>query len=325
MKTTKEIIKIEEEVEPLKNCTLTPVGLEIRKDLPFEKWAAIGKSLKKLNGALQWWWGDWMVYGDITYGEMSSQELEACPYDESRLRILKSICSNVKLLTRVNNLSFAHHRLVAPLKEKEQSKWLRMAEENNWTIWELKQAIKESKQKEIPLPKGKYQIIYADPPWEYDRTIGQGVACEQYPLLNLEEICNLPTGDLAAEDSVLFLWATFPKLKEALTVIEAWGFKYRTLGFSWIKLNPKNKQPFFGIGSYAKSNCEVCLLATKGDPHKLVKDNSISSVVITEREAHSKKPKEVRDRIEKLFGNVSRIELFAREKAKGWKSWGDQV
>jgi len=195
----------------------------------------------------------------------------------------------------------------------------------SWNKIKILYLPKSREQKEILLPEGKYQIIYADPPWEYDRTIGQGVVCEQYPLLNLEKICNLPIGDLAAEDSVLFLWATFPKLKEALTVIEAWGFKYRTLGFSWIKLNPKNKQPFFGIGSYAKSNCEVCLLATKGDPHKLVKDNSISSVVITEREAHSKKPKEVRDRIERLFGNVSRIELFAREKAKGWKSWGDQI
>ena len=321
----KEIIKIDKEVEPLKDCTLTPVGLEIRKGLPFESWEKIGGSLKKINGAMQWWWGDWLNYGEREYGETYSQALEASPYDLGTLRVLKSVCGKVEMLARANNLSFKHHMIVAPLEQKDQIAWLKKAQDKNWTVQELRQAIKESKQKEIPLPKGKYQIIYADPPWEYDRTIGQGVACEQYPLLNLEEICNLPTGDLAAEDSVLFLWATFPKLKEALTVIEAWGFKYRTLGFSWIKLNPKNKQPFFGIGSYAKSNCEVCLLATKGDPHKLVKDNSISSVVITEREAHSKKPKEVRDRIEKLFGNVSRIELFAREKAKGWKSWGDQV
>ena len=176
-----------------------------------------------------------------------------------------------------------------------------------------------------PLPKGKYQVIYADPPWEYDREIGQGVAIDQYTTLPLEEIKKMPIINIASEDSILFLWATFPKIKEALETIEAWGFEYKTVAFTWIKTNKNNDKPFFGIGSYFKSNAEVCLLAIKGKPHPLVKDNSLSSVIISPLEEHSQKPAEARVRIEKLLGNVKRIELFAREKVKGWDSWGNEI
>ncbi len=175
------------------------------------------------------------------------------------------------------------------------------------------------------LPKGKYNIIYADPPWEYDRTIGQGVAIDQYDLMPLEEIKRLPIKDLSSEHCILFLWATFPKLKEALEVIEAWNFEYKTVGFTWIKTNKNNNKPFFGIGSYTKSNAEICLLATKGEPHIFVKDNSISSVILSPLQEHSKKPGEVREKIVQLVGDIPKIELFAREKVKNWESWGNEI
>src|SRR3990167_8854912 len=186
----------------------------------------------------------------------------------------------------------------------------------------------EPRQKEpeiVKLPKGKFNVIYADPAWEYDRTIGQGGTVEQYDLMPLGTIKSLPIQDLSAEDCLLFLWATFPKLIEALEVIKAWGFEYKTVAFTWIKTNKKNNKPFFGIGSYTKSNAEVCLLATKGEPHKLVKDNSISSVIISPLQEHSRKPKEAREKIVKLVGNVPKIELFSREKVEGWKNWGNEI
>ena len=141
--------------------------------------------------------------------------------------------------------------------------------------------------------------------------------------MSLDQIKALPVPAITDSNAMLFMWATFPNLREALEVIDAWGFKYKTLGFSWIKTNRKNGKPFFGIGYYTKSNCEVCLLGVKGKPFKV--SNSVSSVVISPKEAHSRKPPEVRDRIVQLCGDVPRVELFAREASPGWHVWGNEV
>jgi len=185
----------------------------------------------------------------------------------------------------------------------------------------------------------KYQIIYADPPWKYQRgksmgTNFQGAADAQYDCMPLEEIKNLPIKDLSDENCILFLWATFPLLKEALEVVEAWGFTYKTLGFSWIKTN-KDGSPLFGIGYYTKSNCEVCLLATKGKAHSLVRSNKVSSAIIHPRTEHSRKPDLIRNKIVELCGDIPRIELFARDdgnknlfgknRMDGWDVWGNEV
>ena len=171
----------------------------------------------------------------------------------------------------------------------------------------------------------KYQIIYADPPWSYQNGgVPQGGVNAQYPTMKLKDIKKLPISDISADTSVLLLWATFPQLQEALEVIKAWGFQYKTLGFSWLKTN-KDGSPFFGIGYYAKSNQEVCLLAVKGKAHSLVKSNSVSSFVSTGRTKHSEKPQIFRDKIVELFGDISRIELFARTKTEGWDVFGNEV
>jgi site-specific DNA-methyltransferase (adenine-specific) len=169
----------------------------------------------------------------------------------------------------------------------------------------------------------KYQIIYADPPWAY-RNMGniQATANAQYPTMKNEDICNLKVGDMADDNCILFLWATFPKIQEALDVIKAWGFEYKTIGFTWIKKN-KNWTNFFGVGWYTKSNAEVCLIGTKGKAPK--QSNSISSIVETVRERHSKKPAIIRKLIVDFCGDLPRIELFSREKVEGWDSWGNEV
>ena len=177
----------------------------------------------------------------------------------------------------------------------------------------------------------KYNVIYADPPWKYTdvhtwHKMGGGVS-SHYKVMTINEIEKL--GDvvkqIAAQDCLLFMWATFPNIKEALKVIEKWGFTYKTLGFSWIKTNKRNGKPFFGIGFYTKSNCEVCLLAIKGKPSNLKKSDKVSSCIISERREHSRKPDEVRERIVQLVGDVPRIELFARQSIEGWDCWGNEV
>ena len=174
----------------------------------------------------------------------------------------------------------------------------------------------------------KYNIIYSDPPWKYNsrnniNTRFGGGVFNKYSLMTMEEIKSLPISNLAEENCVLFLWCTFPYLDEQIKLFDYWGFRYRTLGFSWIKTNSKNGKPFFGVGYYAKSNCEICLMGMKGQLKPI--SNKVSSVIISPRREHSKKPDEVRNKIVELFGDLPRIELFAREKVEGWASWGNEI
>ena len=169
----------------------------------------------------------------------------------------------------------------------------------------------------------KYQIIYADPPWNYADQGCQGTMADHYKGMKLADICALPVKDIAADNSILFLWATFPMLKEALTVIENWGFSYKTIGFLWVKLNKNNMGAFFGLGRWTRGNTEPCLLATKGKPKRI--SPSVFQLVMTPRQAHSKKPPLVREQIINLVGDLPRIELFARRKVEGWDCWGNEV
>ena len=176
--------------------------------------------------------------------------------------------------------------------------------------------------------ENRYEIIYADPPWRYNARnnpntkFGGGVHAH-YPTMSFEEIKELPIEKITAEDCALFLWTTFPYIDKQLEVFSAWGFEYKTLGFSWIKLNKRNQQPFFGTGYYTKSNCECCLLGIKGKMKPI--SNYVSSCLILPRREHSRKPDEVRTAIVRLFGDRPRIELFAREQTVGWDCWGNEV
>ena len=174
----------------------------------------------------------------------------------------------------------------------------------------------------------KYSILYIDPPWKYNsranhKTRFRGGAEGHYDLMSMEEIKALPVPELADENCALFLWCTFPYLEDQIKLFKHWGFKYKTVGFTWVKTNTKNNNPFFGVGYYAKSNAEVCLLGIKGKMKPV--SNNISSIVITPRREHSRKPDEVRENIVKLFGDIPRLEMFARQKFTGWDVFGNEV
>lgn len=173
----------------------------------------------------------------------------------------------------------------------------------------------------------KYQIIYADPPWSYSDTQKSGGtaffgASVRYPLMKNKYISNLPINDLADKDCVLFMWATSPLLPEAIETITAWGFKYKTVAFCWNKKS-KNGKWISNMGRWTMGNVEICLLAVKGKPKRIVKN--IKQLVIAERKRHSEKPEEVANRIVDLMGDLPRIELFARNKRNGWDVWGNEV
>lgn len=173
--------------------------------------------------------------------------------------------------------------------------------------------------KETPLlPDGKYKIIYADPPWQYgDKLIdGYGAAEHHYPPMSIEELCALPIKERISNNSVLFLWVTSPILKECFDVIEAWGFEYKT-SFIWDKVK-------HNFGHYNSVRHEFLLVCTKGSclPENKKLFDSVISIERTEK--HSQKPKEFRDMINQLYPTGKRLELFAREKPKGWDVYGNE-
>ena len=173
----------------------------------------------------------------------------------------------------------------------------------------------------IPFPDKKYSIILADPPWSYwNEGNIRAVATNHYDTMSQADIEKLPVKEIAEDNSILFLWTTFPNLQAGLDIMKAWGFVYKTIGFLWAKSNPKSNTPVFGVGWYTKSNAEICLLGTRGKAPRSSK--SISSVVISPREEHSKKPDAVRNKIVEFVGDLPRIELFARQRTEGWSVWG---
>lgn len=168
----------------------------------------------------------------------------------------------------------------------------------------------------------KFNVVYADPPWRYRdkaKAGNRGAEC-QYPVMTLDEIKALPVQELAQKDCALFMWATWPLLTEALEVIQAWDFTYKTIGFVWVKLNRSGQGVFTGLGHYTRSNSEPCLLATRGKVKRI--SASVHSVLHAPLRRHSEKPPETRDRIVQLLGDVPRVELFARQAVPGWARWG---
>ena len=169
----------------------------------------------------------------------------------------------------------------------------------------------------------KYQIIYADPPWNYKVYSKKGLgrsAESHYPTMSIEDICALPVGNLADKDCALFLWVTIPCLLEGLSVLKAWGFTYKTVGFVWVKQNRKADSLFWGMGYWTRSNVELCILATKGHPKRI--NAAVHQVIVSHIEEHSKKPQEARERIlynqmllsEKLYPHLLEIDETAQSR-----------
>ena len=172
---------------------------------------------------------------------------------------------------------------------------------------------------------GPYTVIVADCPWSYKDKCNAGKrgACHKYPVMTPEELKALPVSSLGAKDSALFLWATMPQLKVALDVMEAWGYEYKTVAFTWVKLNKKALSLFWGMGRWTRSNPEVVLLGTRGKPHREHAD--VHSVLYLPVGAHSHKPSDIFHKIERLMGDVPKVELFARRKPENWDIWGNEA
>lgn len=173
-----------------------------------------------------------------------------------------------------------------------------------------------------------YQIIYADPPWAYrQKQINfqsydkgkkyENDVTEHYQTMSNEDIKNLDVRSLADDDCLLFLWVTSPNLDIGIETGKAWGFEFKTVAFVWDKQRTN-------YGFYTLSQIELCLVFKKGRiPKKSA--NNIKQFLSEKLSEHSKKPQEIRNRIENMFPLQSKIELFARQKTEGWDVWGNEV
>lgn len=188
------------------------------------------------------------------------------------------------------------------------------------------------------LPAGPFGAILADPPWRFetwspngrDRSADQhylqtckrwGAAEGAFATIPLDALCSLPVADCAAPDCALFLWACCPMLPEALAVIDAWGFTYKTVAFSWMKAN-MDGSPYMGLGYWTRANAELCLLATRGTPKRINAD--VPQAIYERRREHSRKPDCVHNRIERLVAGPY-LELFGRQSRPGWVVWGNEA
>lgn len=182
------------------------------------------------------------------------------------------------------------------------------------------------------LERGKYGVLLADPPWGFTMFNNiRAVPCrgdQPYPTMTTAEIAALPVRELMADDAVLFIWITWPMLKDAMAVIDGWGFEYKTCGFCWVKGNslplfPDDFKDKMGLGFWTRANSEVCLLGTRGKPKRLNAD--VRQIVQAPLREHSRKPDGIHERIERLVAGPY-CELFARKSDRpGWDYWGNQT
>lgn len=319
----------------LADCEISRTGLTMPENMPVERWQEIGCYLKDIDGAVRWWIGDWLNYGEKRYGEMYSQALDATDYAYGSLANAKHVASKYEISCRHENLSFEHHYVALGAEDPQAA--LQWALENGKdgkpaTVKELREYVRGLRvvSSTPDLPAGKYRVLYADPPWKYNDELikGYGAAEHHFPTLTLDELKALAdrngrlVSDLAADNAVLFIWATSPLLDDAFALIEAWGFEYKT-SFVWDKVK-------HNYGHYNSVRHELLLVATRGscvpDSNKL-----FDSVQVIERtDKHSEKPEEFRQIIDTLYvppkKRVDRIELFRRGGVpENWHTWGNEA
>ena len=173
----------------------------------------------------------------------------------------------------------------------------------------------------------KYGAILADPPWTFKTYSdkGKGRSAERhYSCMSFEDLCSIEIP--AATDCVLFMWTTDPMLIKAIDLMAAWGFTYKTVAFTWAKLNKEfpcvDTKWFTGMGYWTRANPEMCLLGTRGKPKRIHKD--VRQLIIAPRREHSRKPDEIYERIERLVDGPY-LEMFARTRREGWDQWGNET
>lgn len=241
-----------------------------------------------------------------------------------RPKLPDSIVEAVKDTHVPDDLS--EQRELAKVQAEDQHRVAGLVKNNGLTVREARRKLRRvhrqdqvARAESEPTPleeiEKRYSVIYADPPWQYDFSRSDSRKIENhYSTLDASGIAALPVSDIAASECILFMWATAPKIKEALQVMEGWGFEYKTQ-FVWVKDK-------IGMGYYCRGQHELLFVGKRGNIAPPIPENRVSSVLHGKRTEHSRKPANVRRIIESMYPENSKIELFARDAPDGWDTWG---
>ena len=311
------------------DVVVSPVALSLPSDMTYERWNEIGKSLAIVERGAQWWIGDWLRYGEHTYGEKYKRAEQVTGYDQQTLRNFKWVSGEYAVSCRQDNLSWNHYLSAASLEPSVRTEMLRSAADNGWSVSELRLQINRIQNSPANLEAttctvddlrtlatsgAHFGTVYADPPWLYDNQGTRAATGNHYMGMSVAEIADLPIAQLAAEDAHLHLWTTNAFLFDTVKIFDSWGFDYKG-AFVWVK-------PQMGIGNYWRVSHEFLLLGTRGSAP--FRDKSQKSWLEAERTKHSAKPEKIRKLIERVSPGPY-LELFGRRVADGWTVWGNQI
>jgi len=310
---------------------VSETSLTLPEDLSYDEWVSYGEGFARMAHAAMWWLGDWWAFGNQHYGDRA----KAADQTEWTFQTCMDagwVARRIETSRRREVLPWSHHREVAALDPVDQEHFL--------DRWE-KQAVKDGSppprhiaraevaafKRDRDRPQfdppttaladlGPFDVLYADPPWRYEQIRTDNRAIENhYPTMSLDEICALHPP--ALDDAILFLWATSPKTGEAMEVIQAWGFDYRTQ-MVWVKDK-------IGMGQYVRQRHELLLIAKRGDMPTPETSSRPDSVVEAPRTGHSEKPALFYELIESMYPGRRYGEIFARQPRPGWASWGNEL
>ena len=316
----------------------TFIGTEVIRASTKDEWQNYGEILRRVDEAKQWAIGDWLVDGKRHYGDGLYEEAAGIlGIPKGTLQNLKSLSDQFEFSRRREVLSWGHHAEVSPIKQIEETngklklsdkpdkdkmqEFLALTEQASWSVRDLREAVTTYKRRqldEIRLANEpeKFAVILADPAWEYDfsRSSSRDIS-NQYMPSTMADMKRLRVP--AAENSILFMWATSPKLREALALVRAWGFSYKTCAV-WDKKK-------IGMGYYFRQQHELVLVATRGNLELPDEGKRPPSVISAPRGEHSSKPAKLYEVIETMYPGCNKLEMFARNEREGWQAWGDQT
>jgi N6-adenosine-specific RNA methylase IME4 len=310
---------------------LTPTGIIWHRKATPEEWTDLINWLNVAQSAVHWWVGDALLYGDEHLKQIADQVVDASKWEESTVRVYKSVCARVPPANRHEKVPFGHYvNGIAALPVEKQTEWVYRVAEDSLSQAQMRTELRLSARREHyaagDLPDGKFRVLYVDPPWAYDDSgvileeSAYGRAERHYPTMTIEQLMAMPVIDHVEDDAVMFMWVTAPLLMERpgpREVIEAWGFKPKT-GMVWHK-------DAHNFGHYVSVRHEHLLICTRGSCTPDQPTPMPSSVYTEKRKAHSQKPDYFRELIARLYPIGRRLELFGREEHEGWTVYGNQI
>ena len=316
-------------------CRFGEVGLEMIVELTYDEWAAMGPELGHRQRVSTWCVGDWLNYGEQKWGEKYAQALELTGLSYSTLTGAAWVAREFTSCRRRQKLEWWPHSEAAGLDVDSQDAVLDWCEtyvddhDDHPKRSELRDQVRLHRREQVVESlaemKGKYRVVYADPPWQYNDSGASaegsfGKAEDHYPTMPTEDIANLPIEAHSRPNSVLFMWVTVPMLPEAWKVLEGWGFTYKT-HIVWDK-------DAHVVGNYVSCQHELLLICTRGSctPDELTPMiDSVQTVKLAKRK-HSAKPEDFRTKIiQRLYTRGPYLEMFGRHQVDGWTVYGNQI